>query len=58
MVTFGIVSGSALTHVANHNPAFFRESPCTEKLIIKFFYLNVFAPGNFSVQIILTCSNV
>ena len=43
---------------------FFTVPPCTEKLIIKFFteklitflYLNVSAPGNFSVQIILTCS--
>ena len=65
MVTFGILSGWARTHVANHNLAFFfTVPPCTEKLIIKFFteklitflYLNVSAPGNFSVQIILTCS--
>ena len=63
MVTFGIVSGWALTHVANHNAAFFSVLPCTEKRIrflteklIKFFYFNISAPGNFSVQIILTCS--
>ena len=62
MVTFGIVSGWALTHVANHNPAFFFFSvlPCTEKLtikffterLIKFFHLLFSAPGNFPVQII------
>ena len=55
MVRFRIVSGWELTHVANHNPVFFSVFPCTEKLI-KFFYLNVSAPDNFSVQIILTCS--
>ena len=58
MVTFGIVSGWALSHVANHNPAFFFSvPPCTEKLmitfftetLITFFYLNFFAPGTFSL---------
>ena len=47
MVTLGIVSGWALTNVANHNPAIFSVPPCTEKLI-KFFYLNFSNPGNFS----------
>ena len=55
MVTFDIVSGWALTHVANHNPAIFPVPQCTEKRLtffteklIKFFYLNFSAPGNFS----------
>ena len=62
MVTFGIVSGWALNHVANQNPAIFPVPQCTEKRLtffteklIKFFYLNFSAPGNFSTQIILTC---
>ena len=42
MVTFGIVSGWALTHVANHNPAFF------------FFFLSFHAlknlPSSFSLK--------
>ena len=53
MVTFGKVSGWALTHVAKQNPPIFSVPPCTEKLI-KFFYLNFSTPGNFSTQIILT----
>ena len=64
MVTFGIVSDSALTHVANQNQAFFYVPPFTEKFIIKFFteklikffYLNFSAQCNFSVQLILTFS--
>ena len=55
MVTLGIVSGWALTHVANHNPAIFSVPPCTEKLskfftekLVKFFYLNFSTPGNIS----------
>ena len=64
MVTFGIVSDSALTHVANHNPAFFSVPPCTEKFIIKFFteklikffYSNFSAQCSFSVQLILAFS--
>ena len=63
MVTFGKVSGWALAHVANHNPALFSVPPCSEKLIINFFteklikfvYLNFSTSGNFSAQIILTC---
>ena len=36
MVTFGIISALALTHVVNHNPAIFLAPSCTEKNI-KFF---------------------
>ena len=36
MVTFGIISALALTHVTNYNPAIFLAPSCTEKNI-KFF---------------------
>ena len=64
MVTSGIVSGWALTHVENHNPAFFFWPFMHWKTYHQVFhwktyqvlYLNFSAPDNFSVQIILTCS--
>ena len=51
MITFGIVSGWALTHVENHNPAFFLTLHALKKLpssfILKFLSARqFFCPDN------------